>query len=150
MSAPSYLLSLSVENIRCFGPEQTLSLEREDGSPAMWTVLLGENGVGKTTLLQLVDALALIEKPKDEPWRPGELAYRVQNRRLNYNWLLGQTKHNRNPSHVSIRYVGIEQLISLFDRTKTKITQKPIKKLSKRPNFCQNTPKTILFDSISA
>jgi energy-coupling factor transporter ATP-binding protein EcfA2 len=54
MSDPSYLLSLSVENIRCFGPEQTLSLQREDGSPAMWTVLLGENGVGKTTLLQLI------------------------------------------------------------------------------------------------
>ncbi len=66
MSAPSYLLSLSVENIRCFGPEQTLTLEREDGSPAMWTVLLGENGVGKTTLLQLIAGTELDRGDGDE------------------------------------------------------------------------------------
>ncbi len=48
MSEPSYLLSLAVENIRCFGPRQELLTQNEDGSPAMWTVLLGENGVCKT------------------------------------------------------------------------------------------------------
>lgn len=58
-SAPSdarnaYFLSLSLDDIRCFGPGQVLSLEAERGKPARWTLILGSNGVGKTTLLQLL------------------------------------------------------------------------------------------------
>lgn len=53
-SAPrqAYLLALKLENIRCFGPEQTLNLMLPDGKPARWTVILGNNSVGKTTLLE--------------------------------------------------------------------------------------------------
>lgn len=47
-----YFAELTLENIRCFGPKQTLKLTDADGKPAMWTVILGENGTGKTTLLQ--------------------------------------------------------------------------------------------------
>lgn len=47
----AYLTSLSVEGVRCFGPQQTLSLSNGDRA-AKWTVILGENGVGKTTILQ--------------------------------------------------------------------------------------------------
>ncbi len=48
-----YVLSLRVENVRCFGPTQTLDLSGGNGRPAQWTIILGENGAGKTTLLQL-------------------------------------------------------------------------------------------------
>jgi ABC-type multidrug transport system ATPase subunit len=51
---PAYFLSLSLENVRCFGSEQTLDLTDEKGNPAQWTVLLGDNGTGKTTLLQAI------------------------------------------------------------------------------------------------
>lgn len=54
---PAYFLSVTVENVRCFGPEQTLDLTNGDGDPAQWTVLLGDNGTGKTTLLQAIAAL---------------------------------------------------------------------------------------------
>ena len=54
---PAYLLSLTVENVRCFGPKQTLRLHDAEGRPAPWTVLLGENGVGKTTLLECLARL---------------------------------------------------------------------------------------------
>lgn len=47
-----YFSSLELENVRCFGERQVLELTDEQGRPARWTLLLGENGVGKTTLLE--------------------------------------------------------------------------------------------------
>ncbi|MCA8997679.1 MAG: AAA family ATPase [Planctomycetaceae bacterium] len=48
-----YFKSMTVRNIRCFRDEpQMLDLTDHDGTPAMWTLILGDNGVGKTTLLQ--------------------------------------------------------------------------------------------------
>jgi ABC-type molybdenum transport system ATPase subunit/photorepair protein PhrA len=46
-----YFLSLSLENVRCFGEKQTLDLSDGEGRPKRWTILLGDNGTGKTTLL---------------------------------------------------------------------------------------------------
>lgn len=59
--APAYLLSLEMENVRSFGPRQRLSLMTSDGRPARWTVILGNNGLGKTTVLEAL-ALLLPEK----------------------------------------------------------------------------------------
>ena len=53
-SSSAYFTSLTVENLRCFGSKQTLALTDDDGRPARWTIVLGENGLGKTTLLQLL------------------------------------------------------------------------------------------------
>jgi hypothetical protein len=47
----TYFLSLTVENVRCFGPAQTLDLSDGHGGHAPWTVIVGENNAGKTTLL---------------------------------------------------------------------------------------------------
>ena len=52
-----YLRSIEVENVRAFGSAQTLNLTDRTGSPARWTLILGENGVGKTTLMQVVAAM---------------------------------------------------------------------------------------------
>ena len=49
---PAYFLSLSLENVRSFGEKQTISFAREDGRPAQWTIILGDNGAGKTTVLK--------------------------------------------------------------------------------------------------
>lgn len=54
---PAYFLSLEVENVLCFKDRQRLDLSDGNGNPARWTVILGDNGVGKTTLLR---CLALI------------------------------------------------------------------------------------------
>ncbi len=53
----AYFLSLTIENVRCFGPRQTLDLSDRKGRPAQWTIILGNNGVGKTTLLQSLVAV---------------------------------------------------------------------------------------------
>jgi hypothetical protein len=60
---PAYFLSLSLENVRCFGPKQTLDLSDGNGKPARWTVILGSNGTGKTTLLQAL--VAFEQLPSD-------------------------------------------------------------------------------------
>src|SRR5262249_45956604 len=49
-------LSLELENVRCFSEKQRLDLSDGHGRPARWTILLGENGTGKTTILQLLAA----------------------------------------------------------------------------------------------
>jgi predicted ATP-binding protein involved in virulence len=60
---PVYFLSLTIENVRCFGEKQTLDLSDGNGRPQQWTIILGDNGVGKTTLLQ---SLVSITPSEDE------------------------------------------------------------------------------------
>ena len=47
-----YFSSLEIENVRCFGERQVLDLTGDDGRPVQWSLLIGENGTGKTTLLE--------------------------------------------------------------------------------------------------
>jgi hypothetical protein len=61
---PVYFKSLIVRNVRCFGDEpQTLNLTTPDGKQwAKWTIILGNNGTGKSTLLQLLDCISIQTK----------------------------------------------------------------------------------------
>ena len=52
MSEPVYFLKLELENVRCFGEKAELDLSDGHGNWRQWTVILGDNGTGKTTLLQ--------------------------------------------------------------------------------------------------
>ena len=76
---PAYFLSLTVENVRCFGPKQTLDLSDGNDRPAQWTVILGNNGTGKTTLLQ---CLAMLEPAPSILEAPDE----VSPRWARYGW----------------------------------------------------------------
>ena len=50
---PVYFLSLELQNVGAFGPERVrIDLSDGHGKPAKWTLILGENGVGKTTALE--------------------------------------------------------------------------------------------------
>lgn len=48
---PIYLRTLKLRNIKTFG-ETTLNFENKDGILPQWTLILGDNGIGKSTLLQ--------------------------------------------------------------------------------------------------
>jgi hypothetical protein len=47
-----FFTELLVENVRAFAQRQVLCLADVHNHPMPWTLILGENGVGKTTLLQ--------------------------------------------------------------------------------------------------
>jgi predicted ATP-binding protein involved in virulence len=64
---PAYFLSIELENILCFKTRQKLDLFDSNGFPAQWTVILGNNGVGKTTLLR---SLAGMEPTQDKSTSP--------------------------------------------------------------------------------
>ena len=50
-AAPVYYSELRLSNVKAFMPGVVLDL-RLDGGPAPWKLVLGENGLGKTPLLQ--------------------------------------------------------------------------------------------------
>ena len=62
-----YFTKLVLENIRSFSERQELTLDDGDGRPAQWTLIVGDNGVGKTTLLQCLARMRpVFNEPSDE------------------------------------------------------------------------------------
>jgi hypothetical protein len=51
-----YIAEIEIHDLRSFSGKQHISLAREDGSYAGWTVFAGRNGAGKSTLLKALAA----------------------------------------------------------------------------------------------
>lgn len=49
---PAYFKSLTIENYKCFKGENTIDLSENNELPAQWTVIIGNNNTGKTTILK--------------------------------------------------------------------------------------------------
>jgi hypothetical protein len=52
-AGPLYLKKVVLENVRCF-EKVKVDFRKPDGHPRMWAVVLGDNSVGKTTLLRSI------------------------------------------------------------------------------------------------
>ncbi len=61
--APIYFKSLELENVRCFAQPQRLDLSDQHGNPVRWVLILGDNGVGKTTLLECLAWMRPVPSP---------------------------------------------------------------------------------------
>ncbi|MEJ7678359.1 MAG: ATP-binding protein [Segetibacter sp.] len=59
---PMYFASLKIENVKCFGEEQELDLRDSNGKLSPWTLILGNNGLGKTTLLKCLAWMSTVEE----------------------------------------------------------------------------------------
>ncbi|MBK8563356.1 MAG: AAA family ATPase [Saprospiraceae bacterium] len=60
-----YFKSIKLENVRSFGPKQQLSFVEPNGNICFWNVIIGNNGVGKTTVLRSLAAGVIVGE--DQP-----------------------------------------------------------------------------------
>ena len=65
-----YFKRLTLSNVRSFGDEQHLDMCNGNGQPARWTLILGENGVGKTTILQCLASMYPVPAVPKEDLEP--------------------------------------------------------------------------------
>src|SRR5258708_10915561 len=72
MTEPVYFLTLEIENYRCFKDKQVLDLSDGNGKWKKWTVILGDNGMGKTSILELLASAETEERLIEET---GEIQY---------------------------------------------------------------------------
>lgn len=78
MSEPVYFLNLEIKNYRCFKDKQVLDLSDGKGNWRKWTVILGDNGMGKSTILQLLASSEIRERVLEN----GEIRYGPTRRSL--------------------------------------------------------------------
>jgi predicted ATP-binding protein involved in virulence len=64
MKEPIYFLNVELDNVRSFANRQMLDLSDGEGNWKRWTVILGDNGLGKTSILQCLSfvSINLLEK----------------------------------------------------------------------------------------
>ena len=68
-----YLKRLEIENVRCFGSKQRIDFTGSDGKISQWTVILGDNGTGKTSILRSI--VSLLPSPQSFLGKRSHLEY---------------------------------------------------------------------------
>lgn len=66
MMHKTYAAKLDINSFKCFAPDQSIDFCSQDGRVSKWTFLVGENGVGKTSILQLIAGLYPVFSTNEE------------------------------------------------------------------------------------
>lgn len=65
-----YLKRFSIDHVKCFDEDVTLDFGADGGEIKRWNVILGENGTGKSTLLQAIGMALMGPDPANRLRRP--------------------------------------------------------------------------------
>ncbi len=144
----AYFLSVSLKNVLCFGPEQTLDLSDGNGHPARWTVILGDNGTGKTTLLR---AMAILKSTNRVNLAEGETIdlrpeYTVSKRfeitaQLYFGSGLGVTSGNSKNTQVTCSQAGWRTSRELFEQALICYAYGASRRMGAGPGFGERTER---------
>ena len=66
-----YYTNILIENVRTFGKKQNINFCDKNDKPFLWNIIIGDNGIGKTTILK---ALSL---PLIKPWGNPSWIYNI-------------------------------------------------------------------------
>src|SRR5688572_12868643 len=103
MKEPVYFLKLELERFRFFGENATLDLSDGNGNWKRWNIILGDNGTGKTTLLQLLSAYEIVQEQNTQQHASGNSGYYyvpIGFRRYGFNLIQG--KENSVKAYLSL------------------------------------------------
>jgi predicted ATP-binding protein involved in virulence len=105
-SIPIYLKSIALTNIKTFVDQSELELTKADGTLAQWTLILGDNGIGKSTLLQFIAWMI----PNFSNYKPAPLLDAEENQTLEH--LVHRGKNITNPAVASAVFIANQRLNS--------------------------------------
>jgi predicted ATP-binding protein involved in virulence len=151
MKNHSYFYSLELEGIGCFRERQILDLSSDKGIYSPWTIILGDNGTGKTTLLKVIDRMQPIEAEHEEDL--------MSNPELAFEFILKNTKidnsnfklflKNDSETFLAIKMKeGKANIVGHIKINSFLISYGASRRMSRSPNFTNNSFNRDKFSSL--
>jgi AAA domain, putative AbiEii toxin, Type IV TA system len=113
-----YFKTLHMMNVRCFKGDHTIDLSNNSKKPTQWTVILGNNNTGKTTILRALGDMNKFEKI------PHEKLNKNAKKDTDYYGLIFKRIYDlltESKSQIKVSFVGMENELpaTFFDGKKT-------------------------------